>query len=201
MLNQAITNKLNEQINLEFYSSNVYLQMSAWCSKHGYEGAAAFLLRHADEELEHMQKLFQYVSETSGMPLLGKIDAPKHEYASLKEVFEITLEHEKLVTSKINELVEVTFANKDYSTFNFLQWYVAEQHEEEKLFNSIIDKFNLVGGGVCDKFISSPLHTILNAHNAVGMSSYSCRKHIFCFRILSGCSRNTEVLRRPITPA
>ena len=118
MLSKAITAKLNEQINLEFYSSNVYLQMSAWCDNHGYEGAAAFLLRHADEELEHMQKLFTYVSETSGMPLLGKIEAPKHDYASLKEVFETTLEHEKLVTSKINELVECTFAEKDYSTYN-----------------------------------------------------------------------------------
>lgn len=145
MLKEAIRQKLNEQINLEFYSSNVYLQMSAWCSVHGYEGAANFLLRHADEEMMHMQKLFTYVNETSGMPLLGKIDAPKNDYKSLKEVFEIILEHEKFVTSKINELVEVTFENKDYSTFNFLQWYVAEQHEEEKLFTSIIDKFNLVG--------------------------------------------------------
>ncbi|TDQ59020.1 ferritin [Mesocricetibacter intestinalis] len=145
MLNKAITDKLNEQINLEFYSSNIYLQMSAWCSIHGYEGAAAFLLRHADEEMQHMQKLFTYVSETGGLPLLGKIDAPKNEYASLKEVFETTLAHEKLVTAKINELVEVTFEHKDYSTFNFLQWYVAEQHEEEKLFNGIIDKFNLLG--------------------------------------------------------
>ncbi|HDR0612113.1 non-heme ferritin [Pasteurella multocida] len=145
MLSQAIAEKLNEQINLEFYSSNVYLQMSAWCAHQGYQGAAAFLLRHADEEMEHMQKLFNYVSETSGMPLLGKIEAPKNDYKTLKEIFEITLEHEKFVTSKINELVEVTFAHKDYSTFNFLQWYVAEQHEEEMLFNSIIDKFNLLG--------------------------------------------------------
>lgn len=161
MLKQAITDKLNEQINLEFYSSNVYLQMSAWCYNHGYEGASAFLLRHADEELEHMQKLFQYVSETSGMPLLGKIEAPKNDYASLKEVFEITLEHEKLVTSKINELVEVTFANKDYSTFNFLQWYVAEQHEEEKLFSSILDKFNLMGeDGKALFFIDRDLATL-----------------------------------------
>ena len=68
---------------------------------------------------------------------------------------------------------------------------------EEEAAVAIVFSFPLV----CDKFISSPLHTILNAHNAVGMSSYSCRKHIFCFRILSGCSRNTEVLRRPITPA
>ena len=145
MLSKAITNKLNEQINLEFYSSNVYLQMSAWCEQKGFAGAAAFLLRHADEEMQHMQKLFTYVSETSGMPLLGKIDAPKHDYKTLREVFETTLEHEKFITSKINELVAVTFAEKDYSTFNFLQWYVAEQHEEEKLFSSIIDKFDLLG--------------------------------------------------------
>ena len=161
MLSQAITDKLNEQINLEFYSSNVYLQMSSWCSKHGYEGAAAFLLRHADEEMQHMQKLFTYVSETSGMPLLGKIDAPKHDYKSLKEVFETTMAHEKLVTSKINELVEATFAEKDYSTFNFLQWYVAEQHEEEKLFNSIIDKFTILGeSGTSLYFIDRDLATL-----------------------------------------
>ncbi|EEX50251.1 ferritin FtnA [Pasteurella multocida] len=161
MLNKNIADKLNEQINLEFYSSNVYLQMSAWCAHNGYQGAAAFLLRHADEEMEHMHKLFTYVSETSGMPLLGKIEAPKNNYASLKEVFEIILEHEKFVTSKINELVEVTFSNKDYSTFNFLQWYVAEQHEEEMLFNSIIDKFNLLGeDGRSLYFIDRDLSTL-----------------------------------------
>ena len=63
----------------------------------------------------------------------------------VKEIIELTYEHEKLITSKINELVGKTFEEKDYSAFNFLQWYVAEQHEEEKLFNSIIDKFNLLG--------------------------------------------------------
>ncbi len=145
MLNQAITTKLNEQINLEFFSSNTYLQMSAWCSNKGYEGAAAFFLRHADEEMEHMQKLFDYVSETGGLPLLGKIEAPRTEYATLREVLEVAFEHEKHVTAKINELVEVTFANKDYSTFNFLQWYVAEQHEEETLFGGVIDKFDILG--------------------------------------------------------
>ncbi|AAU37687.1 MULTISPECIES: non-heme ferritin [Basfia] len=161
MLKKAIIDKLNEQINLEFYSSNIYLQMSAWCSNHGYEGAAAFLLRHADEEMEHMHKLFTYVSETGGLPLLGKIDAPQNEFKSLRDVFEITLKHENLVTAKINELVEVTFANKDYSTFNFLQWYVAEQHEEEKLFNSIIDKFNLLGeDGRSLYFIDKELATL-----------------------------------------
>ena len=145
MLSKKIINDLNAQLNLEFFSSNLYLQMSAWCEKKGFPGAAQFLLVHADEEMQHMRRLFTYLTETGALAVIGKIEAPQSDFASLKEIFELTYEHEKLVTSKINELVEVTFANKDYSTFNFLQWYVAEQHEEEKLFNSIIDKFNLLG--------------------------------------------------------
>ncbi|TNH00428.1 non-heme ferritin [Testudinibacter sp. TR-2022] len=145
MLEKKVINKLNEQINLEFYSSNLYLQMSAWCSQKGFEGAAQFLLRHADEEMQHMQKLFQYLNDTGIMPVLGELDAPRADFSSLREIFELTLEHEKLVTKKINKLVEVTFECGDQSSFNFLQWYVAEQHEEEKLFNSILDKFNLLG--------------------------------------------------------
>ncbi|OBW92146.1 ferritin [Gallibacterium salpingitidis] len=145
MLTPAMLDKLNQQINLEFYSSNLYLQMGAWCNEHGYEGASAFLLRHAEEELQHMQKLFSYVSETGALPILGEIEAPKHDFQSLKELFELVLEHEKFITEKINQLVEVSFTEKDYSTFNFLQWYVSEQHEEETLFKRILAKFTLVG--------------------------------------------------------
>ncbi|OBX05429.1 ferritin [Gallibacterium genomosp. 3] len=145
MLTPAMLNKLNQQINLEFYSSNLYLQMGAWCNEKGYEGASAFLLRHAEEELQHMQKLFAYVSETGGLPILGEIAAPKHDFQSLKQLFEVVLEHEKFITEQINQLVEVSFTEKDYSTFNFLQWYVAEQHEEETLFKRILAKFTLVG--------------------------------------------------------
>jgi len=145
MLTQDMTNQLNAQINLEFYSSNMYLQMSAWCSDKGFEGAAAFLREQAQEELEHMQRLFNYVSDTGGLPLLGAIAAPPAQFASLAEVFENTYKHEQLITKKINELVHAALISQDYSTFNFLQWYVAEQHEEEKLFKSVLDKLALVG--------------------------------------------------------
>ncbi|MDO6707447.1 non-heme ferritin [Photobacterium sp. 1_MG-2023] len=145
MLAQAMVDKLNEQINLEFFSSNLYLQMSAWCEDKGFEGAAEFLRLHAAEEMQHMQRLFTYVSETGALPILGTIDAPQHEYASLGEVFRATYEHERLITERINKLAHVAFTTQDYSTFNFLQWYVAEQHEEEKLFKGILDKIELVG--------------------------------------------------------
>jgi len=137
--------QLNQQINLEFYSSNLYLQMSAWCEEKGFEGAAAFMRKHATEEMMHMNRLFTYVSETGALPILGAIDAPPHEFDSLNDVFEKTYQHECLITEKINDLAHQAFTNQDYSTFNFLQWYVAEQHEEETLFKSVLDKINLVG--------------------------------------------------------
>lgn len=145
MLSDNIIKTLNEQMNAEFYSSNVYLQMAAWADYHGFPGAAAFLKRHAAEEMQHMQRLFDYLCETGALPEIGAIAAPGTGYASLKELFEEVYAHEKTITSKINALVEQTFAEKDYSSFNFLQWYVAEQHEEEHLFKSILDKFALAG--------------------------------------------------------
>ena len=145
MLTDAMVGKLNEQINLEFYSSNLYLQMSAWCDDNGFEGAATMLRSHATEEMEHMNRLFTYVSETGAMPILGAIDAPPSEFKSLKEIFKETYDHECFITKQINELTHAAFITHDYSTFNFLQWYVAEQHEEEKLFKGILDKISLVG--------------------------------------------------------
>ncbi|MBS9778537.1 MAG: non-heme ferritin [Gammaproteobacteria bacterium] len=145
MLTSSMTERLNHQINLEFYSSNLYLQMSAWAASKGFEGAAEFLKLHAAEEMQHMQKLFDYVLETGGLPIIGQLDAPQTEYDNIREIFEITLAHEKEITAAINDLVATSFENKDFSTFNFLQWYVAEQHEEENLFQSIIDKLNLLG--------------------------------------------------------
>jgi Ferritin-like protein len=145
MLSTNLLNKLNAQVNLEFYSSNLYLQMSAWCDHKGLVGSAKFLRAHANEEMEHMHKIFDYIQDTGALAELGTIDKPELNAASLKEIFEQTYEHEKFITKQINELVDITLAEKDYSTFNFLQWYVAEQHEEEKLFKSILDKIEIIG--------------------------------------------------------
>lgn len=172
MLAQAMVEKLNEQINLEFFSSNLYLQMSAWCEDKGFEGAAEFLRTHAVEEMAHMQRLFTYVSETGSMPILGTIEAPKHEFASLGDVFRETYEHEQLITKQINKLAHVAFTSQDYSTFNFLQWYVAEQHEEEKLFKGILDKIELVGeDGKALFFIDKDLAAMAKAESSSVMDT------------------------------
>lgn len=144
MLTEKMVSCLNSQLNLEFFSANLYLQMSAWCSSKGFEGAAEFLKKHSREEMEHMQRLFDYLIDAGSVPILGAITAPPIEFDSLAEVFETTYLHEQKITKEINTLAHEALVSQDYSTFNFLQWYVAEQHEEEKLFKTILDKMGML---------------------------------------------------------
>jgi len=145
MLSEVLTKALNEQINLEFYSSNLYLQMSSWCMQHGLDGCGNFLRQHADEEKMHMQKLFDYVNETGSYAIIGSIKSAESDFDSVVDIFEATYAHEQHITKQINKLVSIAFQESDFSTFNFLQWYVAEQHEEEQLFKAVLDKVELIG--------------------------------------------------------
>ncbi len=146
MLSQEILDKLNNQIDVEFYSSNLYLQMSSWCEANNYTGAAKFLMEHADEEMEHMRRIFKYINDTGAQAIIPALEQPPFAYESLQHVFKEIYKHECYVTSTINKLVATTTKEDDYSTLNFLQWYVAEQHEEEHLFMGIVNRMNMVEG-------------------------------------------------------
>ena len=145
MLSDKLIKALNEQINAEYSASTLYLQMSAWCTYKGLPGCAAFLRKQSSEEMDHMHRLFNYVNEAGALAVVGTVKAPSTQYKSALEVFEQTFDHEREVTRRIFKLVEQALAEKDFSTFNFLQWYVAEQHEEESLFKTILDKFKIIG--------------------------------------------------------
>ena len=145
MISKELLQKLNDQIGLEFESANIYLQMSSWCAAHGLDGCASFLREHTTEEMGHMTRLFDYVNEIGEMAIIPEIPKPRHEYENVRELFAATLEHERFITGKINDLVDAALKEKDFSTFNFLQWYVAEQHEEEALFKKILDLVDMVG--------------------------------------------------------
>lgn len=145
MIEAKLVERLNEQINLEFYSSNLYLQMSSWCEREGLDGCAGFLRAHADEEMGHMRRIFDYVNGTGALARLGAIDEPPAEFDGVGEIFRQALEHEILVSERIDALASDAFESKDYSTFHFLQWFVSEQHEEEKLFRHLNDRIEIIG--------------------------------------------------------
>jgi len=145
MLSPKVTTALNKQIELEASSSQYYLAMASWAETQGLNGISAFLYTHADEERMHMLKLIKFVNERGGHGLVPALKQPPANFKSVKNVFEEVLKHEIKVTSEINKLVEITLKEKDYTTHNFLQWYVSEQIEEESLARQIVDKLKLVG--------------------------------------------------------
>lgn len=145
MLNPTIEKALNQQVQLEAESSQVYLAMASWAEVNGYEGIAGFLYMHSDEERMHMLKLLKFINERGGHGVVPALKQPAAKYKGVKALFQDVLNHEIRVSTEINKLVEVCLKEKDYTTHNFLQWYVSEQTEEEALARKIIDKLKLIG--------------------------------------------------------
>ena len=145
MVSKEMIKKLNDQINVEFFSSNFYLQASSWCKNKALDGCTAFFKAHAAEEMMHMAKFFDFVNQTGNLAIVGALDAPPTDFKTVKDLFKRSLEHEKFVTSRIQELAAFAMSKKDFLTYNFLQWFISEQMEEENLFQSVLDKIEMVG--------------------------------------------------------
>jgi ferritin len=144
-MNKRVEAALNDQISKEASSSQYYLAMASWAENNGLNGTAKFMYTHSDEERFHMLKLVKFVNERGGTAVIPAIEQPPVNFENLKNVFELLLTHEIGVTQSINNLVDVCLQEKDYTTHNFVQWYVSEQLEEEALARTILDKLRLIG--------------------------------------------------------
>lgn len=145
MLSPEMTALLNKQIEFEAMASQTYLGMASWAEVEGLEGAAAFFYTHSEEERQHMLKLFHYVNERGGhavVPVLGEVPS---SYKSIEDACQHLLAHEVKVTESICKLIDLAVSLKDHATNHFLQWYVQEQLEEERLASQILDKIKLIG--------------------------------------------------------
>ena len=145
MISSKIEGLLNRQIELEAAASQFYLAMASWTEVQGYNGISAWLYTHSDEERLHMLKLIRFVNERGGNAVIPELASPPKSFKNITEVFETLLQHEVKVTQEINNLVDSCLKEKDYTTHNFLQWYVAEQIEEERVARQMLDKLNLIG--------------------------------------------------------
>ncbi len=144
-LSQQTVQLLNQQLAMEGQSSAHYLAMASWCDVKGYKGAAEFLYHHAEEEKEHMLKLFHYINDSGGHALQPEIKGVQLTFESFRKIFDLALAYEVKVTYAIHQLVDHCLSIKDFSTFNFLQWFVAEQIEEEIVTRRAVELFDLIG--------------------------------------------------------
>lgn len=145
MISEKVQAALNNQILLEGQSSQFYLSMASWAENQGFGGTCEFLYRQADEEREHMLKLIRYVNERGGSADIPGLEKPSTVFESLTQIFELLLQHELNVTNEINGIVHTCLQEKDYTTHNFMQWFLSEQIEEEATARSIMDRIKLIG--------------------------------------------------------
>jgi ferritin len=144
MLDPKMHDALNDQINAEMFSAYLYLAMSAWCESTNLQGSAIWFMSQAQEEMIHAMKFYNFILSRGGEVELKPLEKPQKSWKSVMEAFEAALEHEKYITGRINNLVNLAIELKEHASNQMLQWYVAEQVEEEDNVTKVIQKLKLV---------------------------------------------------------
>ena len=144
-ISSELAKAINDQISYELSATHAYVAIGSWCERIGYSGSATFFYEQAAEENTHMLKFVHYLNTAGAESIIPATEKPQSNFDSLEATFQAGLKSEQTVTSLINNLVEIAEKEKDRATYSFLQWFVSEQIEEETLFETILQKFELIG--------------------------------------------------------
>lgn len=145
VLKEEIVDILNKQVQMEAHSSAAYLAMAGWCDINGYDNCAAHFFKQSDEERKHQLKLFHYLADMECNAISPSIGDSKHEFPSLRSVFEHALEMEISVTDAIHDIVRACRTHADLATEEFMRWFVQEQIEEEYVARRTLELFDVLG--------------------------------------------------------
>ena len=144
-MDQKVAYLLNDQINKEFYSAYLYLDMANFYTRKGLDGFANWYEIQAKEEQDHAMLMYQYLHNNDVEVTLETIAKPDKAFSTLMDPLKAGLEHEKYVTSLINNIYSAAVAVNDFRTTQFLDWFIKEQGEEEKNSTDLITKMELYG--------------------------------------------------------
>lgn len=145
MLSKKVTELLNKQVNAEFYSAYLYLDFSNYYKDEGLDGYSNWYYIQAQEERDHAMLFIKYLQQNGESITLEAIDKPDKEYKAFIDPLNMGAEHERLVTSMINEIYAAAYEEHDFRTMQFLDWFVKEQSEEEDNADDNVKKFELFG--------------------------------------------------------
>lgn len=142
-ISDKIEKALNDQMTREAYQAQVYLAYASWAEVNGFPGIAAFLYKHTNEERQHMFKFLKFINDRGGKCKIQAIAAPPNDPKDMNDCLQRTLQHEIDNSASIDAIVNMAHEEKDWATFNFAQWFVREQIEEETLVNNLINMYGL----------------------------------------------------------
>ena len=145
MISDKLEKALNEQIVAEMWSSNLYMSMSLYLKRQGFDGCANWLKAQSAEELQHAYDMADYIIKRGGVARIDKIDVVPQQWSGVLEVFENVYTHECTVSKMIENLVRIASEDKDMASQDFLWGYIREQVEEEATAAGIVDKIRKAG--------------------------------------------------------
>ncbi len=143
-MNEKLEKAINDQINAELYSEYFYMAMYAYFDRMNLQGFKNWMNVQMQEEHAHAMGMFNYIHERGGKVILDKIEQPKSDWSNPVEVFEDVLKHEKYVTSRINDLLDIAEEVNDRAAVSFLDWYLKEQVEEESNVSNVLKTLRMV---------------------------------------------------------
>nr|WP_299031188.1 ferritin [uncultured Tenacibaculum sp.] len=146
ILDVEVVDLLNHQITIEQQASSKYLAMASWCDQRELRNSATYFYKQAEEEREHMMKIFKFVNDNGGSAMSPVATEVAHEFESLRAIFEASLDAEIEVTKSIHHIFKTARKVGDFTSEIFLQWFVTEQAEEEEKVRDILDLIDLMEG-------------------------------------------------------
>ena len=144
-LDKKIIELLNYRIQKEEESARIYEQFALWLDNVGFKNFAALYYKYAHEELAHAKFAKDHLLAFGIEPELTKLSAPDYEFNSLKDILELTLEHEQEITKQCNELTKTAAALDDFPTMTLGMKYCAEQVEELDKAQTFVDMIETFG--------------------------------------------------------
>ncbi len=145
MIEKRMQDEINKQINEELFSAYLYQSMSAYFEDLNLKGFAAWFTFQSKEEMMHANKFYNFLVERGGRIELEAIEKPQKEWDSPLAAFEAAYEHEKHITSRINEMIDVAEEIKDRPSISMLQWFIDEQVEEEASVDEYVQLLKMIG--------------------------------------------------------
>ena len=144
MIGQKIQDAFNDQLNAETFSAYLYWSMSAYFDDLNLGGFATWMRVQAQEEMVHAMRFYDFINDRGGRVVIAALEAPPGEWDSPLAAFEAAYKHERLISKRIGDLVDLATAEKDHAANAFLQWFVTEQVEEESSADQVVQKLKLV---------------------------------------------------------
>lgn len=145
MINKEIVELLNKQVNMEWYSAYLYLDIYSYYTDQNLDGFGNWFYVQAQEERDHAMLFIKYLLNNNEKVVLQDIKAPNVSFNNYREPANAAFEHELKVTKSINNIYALASEQKDFRTMQFLDWFIKEQGEEEKSTEDIVKKYDLFG--------------------------------------------------------